>query len=163
MQCKVTFYALSDANRMLEQTSEEQKGQQVLMPSELVMAADLSVTSVKAKQKITVLCKTQTQAEAFDEFIWQYPPQDFVPHNLYGEGPDMGTPMEIIWDDAFKTMTKLRNRAVVINLSEQFIHDHASIGQIVDFVPIDEQAKVLARERYKQYKQAGCQLEYKTS
>jgi len=34
---------------------------------------------------------------------------------------------------------------------------------IIDFVPEDEDQKAAARLRYKQYKQAGCQLEYKTA
>jgi DNA polymerase-3 subunit chi len=131
--------------------------------SELVRAIELCSDCVSARKKITVLCASQEQAEAFDELVWQFPADKFIPHNLYGEGPDMGTPVEIIWQSAYQSMTKLRNTAVVINLSQQYIENITNIKHVIDFVPVPDEEKVKARERYKRYKQAGCQLEYKTA
>jgi DNA polymerase-3 subunit chi len=127
------------------------------------MAAQLLLGSTQKRIKTTVLCATQAQAEAVDEFIWQYPPDAFIGHNLYGEGPAAGTLAEIVWQSAYASMTSLRNKALVINLSGEFIDEYAKIKHIVDFVPIDEQHKEAARTRYKRYKQAGCQLEYKSA
>jgi DNA polymerase-3 subunit chi len=160
MATLVTFYALSIDDS--SQSAVDSKGDHQ-SNDEITKAANLAVECVKSRKKTTVLCDTQAQAEAFDELVWQYPADQFVPHNLFGEGPDMGTPVEIIWIDAFKTMRKLRNRAVVINLSQTFIEQYADINQIIDFVPHEETLKINARERYKQYKQAGCQLEYKNA
>lgn len=157
MATSVTFYALSDAPDSKETGALEDVAQQGLQK-----AAELTLESLNAKAKITVLCSTQTQAEAFDEYIWQYPPDRFIPHNLYGEGPDMGTPVEILWEDAYQSMSRLRNKAVLINLSQIFIENQNGIQHIIDFVPSDEALKIEARNRYKRYKQAGCQLEYKT-
>lgn len=154
MATLVTFYALTEA---LANTDDKQ------VATEVVMAAQLCGEFVSSRKKITVLCADQTQAEAFDELIWQFPADKFIPHNLYGEGPDMGTPVEVIWLSAYQGMTKLRNTAVVINLSQYYIDNIVNIKHVIDFVPLQDEEKIEARERYKRYKQAGCQLEYKTA
>lgn len=154
----VTFYALTQSKQLADNSADTQE-----VDSELVMAAALLIEYVAARKKVTVLCATQKQAESFDDYIWQFPANNFIPHNLYGEGPDMGTPVEIIWHDAFLGMSKLRNTGVVLNLSQQYIDNIHIINHLVDFVPVEEEQKVQARERYKRYKQAGCQLEYKTA
>jgi DNA polymerase-3 subunit chi len=106
------------------------------------------------------MCSTQSEAEAFDEFIWQYPADKFIPHNLYGEGPDMGTPVEILWLAAYSNMAKIRNSDMLIMLSNSHFEAHQQAKHIVDFVPADEVLKAQARERYSWYKKAGCQLKY---
>lgn len=147
----VSFFAVS------ERTTDEDK---VNHPPEHIKAAELAYENVKRRKKTTVLCATQADAEAFDDFIWQYPADKFIPHNLYGEGPDMGTPVEILWLSAFANMAKIRNTDMLIMLSNSFFEAQHQAKHIIDFVPVDEQLKAQARERYKQYKKAGCQLEY---
>jgi len=154
MATLVTFYALTEA---LANADDKE------VATELVKATELCSDCVSTRKKTTVLCSTQAQAEAFDELIWQFPADKFIPHNLYGEGPEMGTPVEIVWQSAYQSMTKLRNTAVVINLSQQFIESLGNIKHVIDFVPVADEEKEKARERYKRYKQAGCQLEYKTA
>lgn len=168
----VTFYALTQetvsagAEKGADDSVVDTAAQIANDPklaTELAMAADLLTNYVATRKKVTVLCATQTQAESFDDLIWQFPANKFIPHNLYGEGPDMGTPVEIIWHSAFLSMTKLRNTAVVINLSQQYIENTHNINHIIDFVPVNENDKAQARERYKRYKQAGLRLEYKSA
>lgn len=161
MPCSVTFYAIDEATRTIPSSPQHDEPQVLEADSELVLAAELSVEKVNMRQKTTILCATQSQAEALDEFIWQYPADQFVPHNLHGEGPDLGTPLEIIWLDAYNKVSSLKNRTVLICLAQTFIDGFNQFAQIVDFVSVDESAKALARQRYKQYKAAGCQLEYK--
>jgi DNA polymerase-3 subunit chi len=48
----------------------------------------------------------------------------------------------------------------VINITHQFLAKFASYSHIIDFVPSDEALKIAARERYKQYKQAGCSMAF---
>jgi DNA polymerase-3 subunit chi len=165
----VTFYAISEATvnehtkTDMRVSSAQSETVSAELATELAMAADLLSEYVVSRKKVTVLCASQAQAESFDDLIWRFPANKFIPHNLYGEGPDMGTPVEIIWPSAFLSMSKLRNTAVVINLSQQFIENINNIKHIIDFVPVDENEKAKARERYQKYKQAGCQLEYKSA
>lgn len=160
MSTLITFYALENAVVDINTSSD---GGEHSVSSELALAAKLAQEFVSNRQKTSVVCATKQQAEAFDEFIWQYPPQHFIPHNLYGEGPEAGTMLEILWLDVFAKQAQPKNRQKLICLSQQVIDNYARFGHIVDFVPVDEEAKNNARMRYKQYKQAGCQLEYKSS
>lgn len=155
----VSFYAVSEQSS--EHGSEHGNGQySANCPPEHIKAAELAYDNVKRRKKTTVLCASKADAEAFDDFIWQYPADKFIPHNLYGEGPDMGTPVEILWLSAYARMAKIRNTDMLIILSNSFFEAQHQAKQIIDFVPVDEQLKAQARERYKLYKRAGCQLEY---
>lgn len=110
----------------------------------------------QANQRILVTCQDQLQAECIDEYLWQLDTDHFVPHNLAGEGMMMGSPVEICWPQ--KPSNSNGNRQVLINLQEQFPEFVTVYTNIVDFVPVDERLKDLARTRYKLYKKAGFNL-----
>ena len=75
-------------------------------------------------------------------------------HNLIGEGPRGGSPVEIGWPG----LRYSGHRAVLINLAEIVANFAVSFAQVVDFVPCDETLKQQARERYKAYRLAGIQI-----
>ena len=108
----------------------------------------------QANKRILVACQDQQQAERIDEYLWQLDTDHFVPHNLAGEGMKGGSPVEICWPQKRSN----GNRHVLINLQEQFPEFAAVYSDIVDFVPVDERLKELARTRYKLYKEAGFNL-----
>ncbi|WP_220683213.1 DNA polymerase III subunit chi [Pseudomonas aeruginosa] len=49
-------------------------------------------------------------------------------------------------------------RDILINLQTQFVDFATAFHEVIDFVPIDEQLKQLARERYKIYRRVGFTL-----
>ncbi|MBT1452516.1 DNA polymerase III subunit chi [Glaciecola sp. XM2] len=120
---------------------------------------ELLLSHYQRKQYLTLICKDKAQAEAVDEYIWQQPAEHFIAHNLLGEGPANGSPVEITWKDAIDTSV-VRNKKLVINLSQTFLPQYAAWQHLVDFVPSDSEEKASARERYKQYKQAGCSMAF---
>jgi DNA polymerase-3 subunit chi len=138
----VTFYQLDS------QQTETNQGLLALCSSSLL-------STYKKRKWSTVLCNSKSQAESFDEFVWNMPVNDFIPHNLYGEGPKQGTPAEITWQEK-----QMSGRHTLINMSQKMIEDHRQFQHIVDFVPVDEEQKQAARERYKQYKLAGCNMQF---
>ncbi|WP_199820774.1 DNA polymerase III subunit chi, partial [Alteromonas abrolhosensis] len=82
----------------------------------------------------------------------------FVPHNLYGEGPQSGTPVEICWRPE-----QVARRQMVVNVGSGMVPSPNQHRQIIDFVPVDENAKQAARVRYKNYQQAGCNMQFKSA
>ncbi|MDF2178622.1 DNA polymerase III subunit chi [Aliiglaciecola sp. CAU 1673] len=130
---------------------EEQNDAQ---PAPLALACRLAAQAYRSKQACLVLCEDKQQAEAVDELLWQLPVDAFVPHNLTGEGPPKGTPVEIAWQGSSRS-----NKPVLINLASQLPEGHQRFKRIFDFVPADDQQKQQARERYKQYRGAGHQLD----
>jgi DNA polymerase-3 subunit chi len=118
---------------------------------------ELISSNYQNRQYLTVVCCDKKQAEAIDEFIWQQPSDKFIAHNLQGEGPANGSPVELTWLSALDSQP-IRNKKLVINISNEFLTSYAFYQHIVDFVPSEETLKIAARERYKQYKQAGCKM-----
>lgn len=147
----VHFYAL--AQEALP--SEGTESGQAAVPAECAKACELAAELYSQRKKSVVLCANKAQAEAIDELLWQLPAQRFVPHNLAGEGPNGGAPVEIVWE-----LHSLPRKPCLINLSEQLPPNLGQFQQIIDFVPVAESAKQLARQRYKQFQQAGCQMQF---
>lgn len=141
---KVIFYLLEN------QTEASEIG--ILFYEKL--ACQKIVEAWQAKQRVLVACQDQVQAERIDEYLWQLDTDNFVPHNLVGEGMKGGSPVEICWPQKRSS----GNRQLLINLQEQFPEFSGVYRDIIDFVPVDERLKTLARMRYKSYKDAGFNL-----
>lgn len=110
-----------------------------------------------AKQgaKVYLNCNDKVHAEQIAERFWQVDPAQFIAHNLVGEGPKYATNIEI----GYQAVKPSWNRQLVINLADNKTTFANKFAEVVDFVPCEEKAKQLARERYKIYRQAGYQLQ----
>ncbi|PWI33488.1 DNA polymerase III subunit chi [Vibrio albus] len=110
---------------------------------------------VQQGARIYLNAQDKQEAEAWDDLLWQQPPDQFLPHHLIGEGPRSGTPVEI----GYSKLKPSWNRQLVINLAKDTTNFAGTFTQVIDFVPCDEKAKQIARERYKIYRQSGYQLQ----
>jgi DNA polymerase III subunit chi len=142
---QVSFYLLSDASS----ANDDAKNELSTAPAHFALACRLCADLYRAKQRVFVYTADQQHAEAFDELLWQFDAERFVPHNLAGEGPKYGAPVEIGWQ------APKQNRQVLINLASDIPAFANRFSQIIEFVPTAEALKVQARERYKQYRQLG--------
>lgn len=118
------------------------------------LACDLAAQIWRLGKRVLIACETQQQALKLDEALWQREPEEFVPHNLAGEISHYTTPIEICW----KEKRNVQRRDVLISLQQSFPEFAQMFNQIIDFVPVEEAKKSLARERYKQYRQLGFEL-----
>lgn len=139
---QVKFYLLS------------QTGSETLSAHE-ALACDLAAQAWKLGKRVLIACETEQQALNLDEALWARDPDSFVPHNLSGEVTQYATPIEISW----KGKRNAQRRDLLISLQHDLPDFVNSFNQIIDFVPVDEAEKAQARERYKQYRQLGWQLE----
>ena len=110
---------------------------------------------VQQGARVYINAHDKEEAEEWDEAFWQLPPEQFLPHHLVGEGPRSGTAVEI----GYSKLKPSWNRQLVINLAKDATNFAGTFAQVVDFVPCDEKAKQIARERYKIYRQSGYQLQ----
>lgn len=117
-------------------------------------ACRLAADAWRRGQRVLIACASQTEAFAVDEALWQFDPQQFVPHNLAGEGPHYGSPVEIAWPEK----RSASRRDLLISLLPDVADFASAFLQVIDFVPCEETLKQQARERYKAYRQAGFQL-----
>ncbi|MFQ1023170.1 DNA polymerase III subunit chi [Avibacterium paragallinarum] len=118
------------------------------------LACDLAAQAWRLGKKVLISCESEEQAFRLDEALWAREPEEFVPHNLSGEITQYATPIEISWAGK----RNAQRRDLLINLQNQVPDFIASFNQVIDFVPNEESQKAVARERYKQYRQLGWQL-----
>lgn len=120
----------------------------------LTQACDLAANAWRLGKRVLITCQTEQQALEIDELLWARDPDSFVPHNLSGEATQYPTPIEISWSGK----RNAQRRDLLISLQNDIPPFAQSFTQIIDFVPVEEENKAIARERYKQYRQMGWQL-----
>ena len=128
---------------------ENEPGQ---IPAHFAYACQLAAHHYSQGQKVFISTDDRQHAFLVDEFLWQFDGDSFVPHNLMGEGPRYGSPVEISWGQP------KQRRQVLINLRNTAPEFATQFTQVVDFVPKDESLKTLARQRYATYRKMGIQL-----
>lgn len=126
--------------------------QQASLPAHFAQACQLAAYYYQQNKKVFIYTDNQADAFTIDEYLWQFDGDSFVPHNLVGEGPRYGSPVEISW------LAPQHPRAVLINLSHTIPEFNLNFQQIIDFVPAQEQLKIQARQRYSAYKKLGHTL-----
>ena len=126
------------------------------VPAAILQACLLCADFYRNNQKVFVYCANQQDAEQLDEVLWQFDAHSFVPHNLAGEGPARGAPIEISW------LPPKNSRQVLINLTSTVPVFVNRFSQIIEFVPAAEHGKAAARQKFKHYRQLGVEPQTRT-
>jgi DNA polymerase-3 subunit chi len=143
---QVTFYILPDEQALHRQEISQQ----------IAQACTIAAFYYLQNRKVFIYTDNQQDAFSVDEYLWQFDGDSFVPHNLLGEGPRYGTPVEISWQ------APTHPRQILINLSAEVPKFAVNFQQIIDFVPFAEPLKIAARLRYSTYKKMGLTLSTQT-
>lgn len=122
------------------------------LPAHFDLAAQIAAEQYRKGERVFIYTNGKDDAHLIDEHLWAFEADSFVPHNLQGEGPNVGAPVEI------GDFAPVGKRKVLINLASHVPDFVGRFSQIFDFVPADEQLKQAARERYKQLRQLGATL-----
>ncbi|PZP66530.1 MAG: DNA polymerase III subunit chi, partial [Stenotrophomonas maltophilia] len=99
-----------------------------------------------------VLARDQAQAEELDELLWAFDNDAYIPHQIAGEDMDEEEALVLIAVPG----TEAPARPLVINL-----RDEPWLGEcerVLEVVPADPEAREPLRERWRQYKAAGYDL-----
>lgn len=81
--------------------------------------------------RIYLQCQDKPHAEQLAERFWQVEPEQFLAHNLVGEGPKSGTAIEI----GHVGVSPSWNRQLAINLADNQTTFARTFTEVVDFVP----------------------------
>ncbi|HBP96848.1 MAG TPA: DNA polymerase III subunit chi, partial [Pantoea agglomerans] len=111
-------------------------------------------TSWRGGKRVLSDCEAEQQAISLDEALWQRPANAFVLHNLAGEGPRYGAPVELAWPQRRGSSP----RELLISMLPHFADFATAFHEVIDFVPYEDTLKQLARDRYKAYRSVGFQL-----
>jgi len=139
----IVFY--STPNNKAEFGSDEDKSslQQTLVK--------LVSRRYRSGQRIFVRCCDQTQMLELDEALWKLEADSFLAHSIDGEPSASQAPILI----GTNNPTNMNGFACWVNLTESALVPIPRTEEIIEFVPNQDEAKALARERYKAYCQQG--------
>ena len=115
----------------------------------LLLVCELAKRGYAANLSILVLARDTAQAEAIDDLMWSFDPDEYLPHQIAGmdEGDD-DTPILIATPDM-----DIPARPMLINLRDGA--PNGSFDRVLEVVPADASAREPLRERWKQYKALG--------
>lgn len=114
----------------------------------LKLVCELARKSYDANLWTLVLARDAEQAEQIDALLWEMDDDAYIPHQIAGDEEDELTPVLIATPDIDTPA-----RALVINLRDAPFDGPCE--RILEVVPADESARGPLRERWKQYKARG--------
>ena len=118
----------------------------------LLLVCELAKRGYAANLPILILARDVAQAEEIDDLLWSFDPDEYLPHQIAGmDEDDEVTPVLIAAPE-----TDTPSRPLVINL-----RDDAWLGaceRVLEVVPADPAAREPLRERWKQYKALGLDV-----
>jgi len=134
--CQVDFYILSSADRSAEQ-----------------LACHLALMAWEQGHRISVLTNDAGEARRLDAFMWEFPPERFLPH---GMGPEAAeAPVRILpLSDPVAGDTD-----VLINLSVSPVQDPARFSRLLEIVPAEAGQRERSRDKFRYYRELGLSLE----
>jgi len=104
----------------------------------------------KNRHRIYVHTENQLAAHALDEMLWTYREDSFLPHNLYGDGPEPAPPIQIGFEQHPE-----KHRDILINLNSQVPAFYTQFARVFEIVSADAQVQSRSREHFKQYRAEG--------
>jgi DNA polymerase-3 subunit chi len=107
-----------------------------------------------AKHILYIATETAEQAIAFDELLWQFRADSFVPHGMAAAG-NIGKVMPILIGDAQTTV----NTNIWLNLSDQLPPPDLQCQRLIEIIPSQPKLQETARQRYRQYRELGYTLQ----
>ena len=118
----------------------------------LLLVCELAKRGFAASLPILVLARDAAQAEAIDDLLWSFDPDEYLPHQIAGmdEGDD-DTPILIATPDM-----DIPARAMLINLRDAA--PAGSFDRVLEVVPADPSARGPLRERWKHYQALGFEV-----
>ena len=111
-------------------------------------AAQLCADSVEAGRLLYVVCQDHDQAAYFDDYLWGYRPDAFVPHTADPE--DMAHAPIFLGVDALAG-----GFDAVLNLSDREIERVVDRVQIDEVIDAEANRRTAARRRWRSYQAAG--------
>ena len=118
----------------------------------LLLVCELVKRAFASEQPTLILARSQEQADALDEKLWEFDEASFIPHQIVGDGDDDAiTAVLIVPPDATTP-----DRALVINL-----RDECAPGQferVLEVVAADPAEREGSRVRWAEYKRRGFEV-----
>ena len=135
---EVSFYILSSA----------------LLQERYLFACKLIEKAYRNGQFCYILTDNDAQSQLLDDLLWTFRAGSFIPHEIYtGQAP---TTDKVVLIGSVKAPE--HSQGLLFNLSTKYPEDISKTKRILEILDNCEVTKVAARNRYRQYKQAGMSV-----
>jgi len=110
------------------------------------------------EQGMSIYVQTPSLAEAqrLDDLLWTFNERSFLPHEVINGNPPSHAKVTILIGEAEAPPT---HRGLLINLTNTLPAALESYQRIAEIVDVDVERKRLSRERWKVYRERGCEME----
>lgn len=119
----------------------------------LQYACRLVEKAYKNQHRIYINAENETQAHQLDEMLWTFRDDSFLPHNLYGEGPEPAPPIQIGFN-----ITPEKHRDILLNLSNQVPAFFEHFNRVLEIIANDPDMQARGRENYRVYRTQGYDI-----
>jgi len=118
----------------------------------LRLVCELARKAFDAGLPTLVLARSQEQAEALDDLLWDMGNEVYIPHQIAGADEDEDEAEVLIAAPDIDAAL----RPLVINLRDAAVE--GAFDRVLEVVPADESSRGPLRERWKQYQSRGLEL-----
>jgi DNA polymerase-3 subunit chi len=135
---EVSFYILSSA----------------LLLERYLFACKLIEKAYRNGQFCYILTDSDEQSQLLDDLLWTFRAGSFIPHEIYtGQAPSSD---KVILIGSVKAPE--HSQGLLFNLSSKYPEDISNTKRILEILDNCEITKAAARNRYRQYQQAGMSV-----
>jgi DNA polymerase-3 subunit chi len=135
---EVSFYILSSA----------------LLLERYLFACKLIEKAYRNGQFCYILTDSDEQSQLLDDLLWTFRAGSFIPHEIYtGQAPSSD---KVILIGSVKAPE--HSQSLLFNLSSKYPEDISNTKRILEILDNCEVTKAAARNRYRQYQQAGMSV-----
>lgn len=119
-------------------------------------ACRLAEKAAEQGNRVYLQTASPGDAQRLDDLLWTFNERGFLPHELStGSGPSHPRVLVLVGSAA----PPPTHRELLINLTDALPAELDSCPRIAEIVDTDPQRKQLSRDRYKAYRERGCELE----
>lgn len=119
-------------------------------------ACRLAEKAAEQGHRVYLQAASLGDAQRLDDLLWTFNERGFLPHELAtGAGPAHPKVMVLVGVAA----APANHRDLLINLADVLPAEMESYARIAEIVDTDPARKQLSRDRYKAYRERGCEME----
>lgn len=119
-------------------------------------ACRLAEKAAEQGHRVYLQAASLGDAQRLDDLLWTFNERGFLPHELAtGAGPTHPKVMVLVGVAA----APANHRDLLINLTDVLPAEMENYARIAEIVDTDPARKQLSRDRYKAYRERGCEME----
>lgn len=118
----------------------------------LLLVCELAKRCFAAGKPTLILARNQAQAELIDGRLWDFEAEAFIPHQIAGlDEDDEDTPVLVV-----PPQLDMPDRPYILNLRDEAFR--GTCERVLEVVPADPSAREPLRQRWRDYKARGFEL-----